>query len=263
MMKRQYLLLALLTMLFAGKVDAQRPKYLVFKDEMVMKYFSGGFSKDSILSLYAIEGYDELTVGDKQEMLNRFVAKFPNHQIKVQVNETKKELWLPKDKSCFLVDTWEMKEQQGEKSSPVTAQRLLRTTRRYYYFGGQFSGSKGAHIGTVNGRFGTFLYKDRWDISLALNLGYVKNDAFQFAGSVGLDTRTYFPIQKVRLAPYVGGGVSRTFAPTKYGEIRGLIGTCWFIGGGSIDMGFQYGLNSKLSFTAGYTFSPTFKKRNQ
>jgi long-subunit fatty acid transport protein len=156
-----------------------------------------------------------------------------------------------------------MKEQQDEKHLSDTTQRLKRATRRHYYLGGQFSGSKGTHNGTVTGRFGTFLYKDRWDVSLALNLGYVKNDAFQFTGSVGLDTRTYFPIPKIHLAPYVGGGIFWTFAPTKYVEIRGLIGTCLFIGSGSLDMGLQYGLNSKLSFTAGYTFSPAFKNRKR
>ena len=262
-MKRGYLLLVLLSLLFADQVEAQKHNYVVFDDEMVMKCFSGGFAKDSILSLNAIECYDELTIGEKQEVLRCFMEQFPNYQIRVQVNETKKELWLSKDKGCFLVDTWEMSAQQTEENPPVEKQRLNRSTRRYYYFGGQFSGSKGAHNGTVNGRFGTFLYKDRWDVSLALSLGYVKNDNFQFTGSVGLDTRTYFPIKKIRLAPYVGCGVSRTFAPTKYGEIRGLIGTCWFIGGGSLDMGLQYGLNSKLSFTAGYTFSPVFKNRNR
>lgn len=262
-MKRRYLLLVLLTLLFADKVEAQKHNYLVFNDEMVMKNFRGGFSKDSILTLYANESYDELTIGEKQEMLSRFVEKFPNHQIKVLINEKKKELWLPKSKTCFLVDTWEIKEPLAEQNSSVVTQRIQRTTRRYYYLGGQFTGSSGMHNGTINGRFGTFLYKDRWDVSLTLNLGYIKNDDFQFAGSVGLDMRTYFPIRKIRLAPYVGGGISRTFAPTKYGEIRGLIGTCWFVGSGSLDMGLQYGLNSKLSFTAGYTFSPAFRNRER
>ena len=269
-MKRRIILSVLFALALTNVLEAQRPNLLVFNDDMAKRYFSGGFAKDNILTLYAMGGYDKLTDNEKQRTFNCFIEKFPSYQLVVVVSEIKKELWLPIDGGLLHADTWELETMARRKTSDVSgaekagagsSHQRRRATRRFYYLGGQFSGAKGSHNGTINGRFGTFLYDDKWDTSLTLNLGYVKNEKFQFAGSTGLDTRVYFPIKKIRLAPYVGAGVSWTFAPTRYVELKGLAGSCWFIGGGSIDAGVQYGLKSGFSFTVGYTFQPKLKAR--
>lgn len=261
-MKRQYILLTLLMLMLANTVEAQRRDRLVFNDETATEYFSGGFVKDSVLTLYAVEGYDKLSDLEKQKTFGCFVEKFRNYQVNVQIGEKKKELWLPIDGNLSLVETWELKEASPEKvvqgAVPAeTVRQQRRATRRFYYLGGQFSGSKGSHSGTLNGRFGAFLYNNKWDTSMTLNLGYVKDEEFHFTGSIGMETRTYFPIRKVKLAPYVGGGYSWTFAPSLYTEFRALTGVYWFVGrSGNLDAGIQYGLKSGFSFAVGYTFQP-------
>lgn len=260
-MKRQYILLVLLALTYISSADAQNRNRLVFNDETAIKYFSGGFTKDSVLTLYAKEGYDALSVDEKRQTMECFMEKFTNYQVNVQVNENKKELWMAKGGSLCLIDTWEMKEKQPGKTAPVATEPPRRASRIFYYVGGLFSGSKGSHNGTITGRMGIFLAKDRWDASLTLDIGYVKNDKFQFAGSTGLDTRVYFPIRKIHLAPYVGSGISWTYSPTMYFELKIMTGTCWFVGVGSIDVGAHYGLKSGFSFSAGYTFQPRLKSK--
>ena len=87
----------------------------------------------------------------------------------------------------------------------------------------------------------------------------------QFAGDVGFDSRAYLPfrIKNVNLAPYAGAGVSYSFSPDSYFELRLLAGACWFVGPGSLDVGLQYGTKSDFSLTLGYTFRFPVKKKSK
>ena len=121
----------------------------------------------------------------------------------------------------------------------------------------------GLHSGMLNLRCGTYLYQNKWDISGSLSIGYTKSGKAQFAGSIGTDSRIYFPIKSINLSPYAGAGISWSFPPNSYFEVKILTGACWFIGNGSLDIGAQYGIKSGFSFTMGYTFRPILKSKRQ
>jgi hypothetical protein len=137
-------------------------------------------------------------------------------------------------------------------------------TRLFYYVGGMLSGGNSSTTYALNLRGGTFLYKNLLDASATLNLGRNKVDEgdSQFIGDVGLDSRVYLPfrIENMNLAPYAGVGGSWSFAPDSYFELRLLAGGCWFIGPGSFDIGLQYGTESNLALTLGYTFRLSIRK---
>jgi hypothetical protein len=82
---------------------------------------------------------------------------------------------------------------------------------------------------------------------------------------VGVDSRAYLPfrIKDVNLAPYAGAGVSWSFAPESFFELRLLAGGCWFVGPGSFDIGLQYGTKSDFALTLGYTFRIPVKKKQK
>lgn len=67
----------------------------------------------------------------------------------------------------------------------------------------------------------------------------------------------------MNLAPYAGAGISWVFAPESFFELRVLAGGCWFVGPGSLDIGLQYGTESNLSLTLGYTFRMPVKSKRK
>lgn len=266
-MKRKYILLVLFMLALTFTVNAQKKNYLTINNETAMVYFSGGTAKDGVLTLCATEAYAALSVDEKRKALECFGQSFPNHQIEVVVNESKKELWIPQNGSFSLIDTWDVNSNNivtmAEDTKHIITQRR-HASKWFLQVGGNFSGSKGAHNGTFSASAGTFLLFDRLDASVSLSMGYsLSNKKAQFTGSTGLDSRCYFPIRKINLAPYAGAGISWTFAPEKFFEARFLAGASWFVGPGSLDAGAQYGIKSGFSFTMGYTFHFRLKKKSR
>ena len=140
-------------------------------------------------------------------------------------------------------------------------------TKVFYYVGGMLNGGNGSTSYSLNLRGGTYLYENLLDASVTLNLGGNKPEegGSQFTGDVGADSRAYLPfrIKNVNLAPYVGAGVSWSFAPESFFELRLLAGGCWFVGSGSFDIGLQYGTKSDFALTLGYTFRIPVKKKQK
>ena len=119
---------------------------------------------------------------------------------------------------------------------------------------------------SLNLRAGSYLYKNLLDASVSFNIGRNKSgDESQTVGDIGVDSRAYLPfrIKNVNLAPYAGIGVSWTFEPENYSELRLLAGGCWFVGPGSFDIGLQYGTESDFSLMLGYTFRIPVKKKQK
>lgn len=140
------------------------------------------------------------------------------------------------------------------------------STSVFYYIGGSFYSGDEYSNGSLNLRAGSFLYKNVIDVSATLNIGgYKTGEERQFTSDVGVDSRAYLPshIKNINLAPYAGAGISWTFAPESYFELRLLAGSCWFVGPGSLDMGLQYGTESDFTLTLGYTFRIPVKKKQK
>ena len=83
--------------------------------------------------------------------------------------------------------------------------------------------------------------------------------------------KTVYPVtikEKYRISPYLGLGIMYNHQSSDYGSISSTdvpvyAGISWFVGPGSLDLGFQFGKN--FMTTIGYTFSPStlIKKKKQ
>lgn len=235
------------------------PKYKQFSDPEMVKYISGGFTKGQKLFLVTSKEYDSLNNEQKKLVLGKMAQEFPEYDISVYKENQQMELWIADNHHLRLIDQWDNDSLHIENYLPLELNRTGKT-KVFYYVGGSFNGSNGQHSGALDIRGGTYLYENRWDASASLGLGYSKaSENTQYTGSISLDSRVYFPINKINLSPYAGAGISWSFSPSSYFELKLLTGTCWFIGNGSLDLGLQYGIKSGFSLTIGYTFRPNLK----
>lgn len=238
------------------------PKFKQFDDPDVINCFSGGFTEGNRLFLISKTGYGLLDNERKKVVLNKLAQELPDHDITVIMEGQQRELWISRNHELCLVEQWDNDNLQIENYMPLEINRTGES-KVFYQIGGSFSGSRGNHSGLFNFRCGTYLYQNKWDVSASLSLGYTKSGKAQFAGSIGADSRVYFPIKSINLSPYVGTGISWSFPPNSHFEFKVLTGACWFIGNGSLDVGAQYGIKSGFSFTMGYTFRPIFKPKRK
>ncbi|MBR0073191.1 MAG: hypothetical protein IJP95_05075 [Bacteroidales bacterium] len=244
-------------------VEKKVPKHKTISDPLVLNYLIGGFAEGGKIYLMTDTNYAELSIEKKKDILNRVAKEFPKHDMVLRTGGQQRELWIATPEGLSFVEQWNNDSLKVEDYSVMELKRNG-SSNIFYYFGGTFSGSEGTHNGTLGLRIGSYLYKNVLDASVTLNLGYSKMDEQAvFLGDVGLDGRWYFPLRKskVNITPYAGTGISWTFSPESYFEMRFLAGGCWFVGPGSFDIGFQYGLKSGFSTTLGYTYRPSIKKR--
>ena len=235
------------------------PAYKQFSNPELVKYITGGFTKDHKLFIITSPDYCTLNNDKKKALLSEIALDFPEHDIVIYKDNQQRELWISNDQNLYLLDLWDNDSLKIEKYMPLALNKSGKT-KVFFQIGGNFSGSRGNHLGLFDFRCGSYLYKDRLDASASLSLGYTKSDKTQFSGSIGVDSRGYFPIKSINLSPYAGAGISWSFAPTSFFELKLLTGVCWFIGSGSIDAGLEFGIKSGFSFTIGYTFRPIFKR---
>ena len=244
----------------------EEPKYKSLNDPMVVRYLRGGFAKDKKLYLVTNPDYNSLTNREKQDVLGKVAQEFTGYDMTIYSGDQKRELWLSNSYGIKLIEQWNNDSLQIENYLPLELKRQGKT-KVFYYVGGMLNGGNGSTSYSLNLRGGTYLYENLLDASVTLNLGGNKPEEgeSQFMGDVGLDSRAYLPfrIKNVNLAPYAGAGVSWSFAPESFFELRLLAGGCWFVGPGSFDIGLQYGTKSDFALTLGYTFRIPVKKRQK
>ncbi len=93
-------------------------------------------------------------------------------------------------------------------------------------------------------------------------MGNVNSDALNNDFITGLMSKFYFPIRKLNLSPNVGfdlqGYVLTSPESTSQSVTRSLLaGISWYVGSGSIDLGFR--INKQVSASLGYTFIPRLR----
>ena len=244
----------------------EEPKHKSLNDPLVVRYLRGGYAKENKLFLMTNVDYESLKVEQKQEVLGKVAQEFADHDITIYSVGQQRELWLNTGNGIKMIERWNNDSLQIENYLPLELKRQGET-KVFYYVGGMLNGSDGSTSYSLNLRGGSFLYKNLLDASATLNLGGNKaeGDKSQFTGDVGVDSRAYLPIpiKDVNLAPYAGAGVSWSFAPESYFELRLLAGGCWFVGPGSLDIGLQYGTKSDFALTLGYTFRIPVKKKQK
>lgn len=242
------------------------PKYKSLSDPMVVRYLRGGFAKDKKLHLITNSDYGDLSEYQKQEVLGKVAQEFVGYDMTLYTSEQGRELWIANGNNVKCLEKWNNDSLRIEDYLPLELKRSGKT-KVFYYVGGMLNGGNGSTSYSLNLRGGTYLYENLLDASVTLNLGGNKPEEgeSQFTGDVGVDSRAYLPfrIKNVNLAPYAGAGVSWSFAPESFFELRLLAGGCWFVGPGSLDIGLQYGTKSDFAVTLGYTFRIPSKKKQK
>lgn len=244
----------------------EEPKYKSLSDPMVVKYLRGGFAKEKKLYLMTNSDYAGLLEVQKQEVLGKVAQEFTGYDIMLYTGEQQRELWIANNNGVKCLEKWNNDSLRIEDYLPLELKRSGKT-KVFYYVGGMLNGGNGSTSYSLNLRGGTYLYENLLDASVTLNLGGNKPEEgeSQFMGDVGIDSRAYLPfrIKDVNLAPYAGAGVSWSFAPESFFELKLLAGGCWFVGPGSFDIGLQYGTKSDFSLMLGYTFHIPVKKKQK
>ena len=244
----------------------EEPKYKSLSDPMVVKYLRGGFVKEKKLYLMTNSDYAGLLEVQKQEVLGKVAQEFTGYDIMLYTGDQQRELWIANNNGVKCLEKWNNDSLRIEDYLPLELKRSGKT-KVFYYVGGMLNGGNGSTSYSLNLRGGTYLYENLLDASVTLNLGGNKPEEgeSQFMGDVGIDSRAYLPfrIKDVNLAPYAGAGVSWSFAPESFFELRLLAGGCWFVGPGSFDIGLQYGTKSDFSLMLGYTFRIPVKKKQK
>lgn len=240
------------------------PKYKSLSDPMVVRYLRGGFAKEKKLHLMTNSDYTTLSDYQKRDILNKVAQEFSGYDMMLYTGNQERELWIADGNTVRCLEKWNNDSLRMEDYLPLKLKRNGKT-KVFYYVGGMLNGGDGSTSYSLNLRAGSYLYENLLDASATLNLGGNKTEGSesQFTGDVGVDSRAYLPfrIKDVNLAPYAGVGVSWSFAPESFFELRLLAGGCWFIGPGSLDIGLQYGTKSDFSLTLGYTFRIPVKKK--
>lgn len=244
----------------------EEPKYKSLSDPMVVRYLRGGFAKEGKLHLMTNSDFAALSDYQKREVLGKVAQEFAGYDMTLYTGGQGRELWIADGNNVKCLEKWNNDSLRIEDYLPLELKRSGRT-KVFYYVGGMLNGGNGSTSYSLNLRGGTYLYENLLDASVTLNLGGNKSEEgeSQFTGDVGVDSRAYLPfhIKDVNLAPYAGAGVSWSFAPESYFELRLLAGGCWFVGPGSLDIGLQYGTKSDFGVTLGYTFRIPVKKKQK
>ena len=244
----------------------EEPKYKSLSDPLVVQYMLGGFAREKKLHLVANTNYESLPTSQKQNVLNKVAQEFADYDMTIYTGGQQRELWLNSGNGLKMIELWNNDSLKIEDYLPLELKRQGKT-KVFYYLGGMLNGGNGSTSYSLNLRGGTYLYENLLDASVTLNLGGNKPEEgeSQFTGDVGVDSRAYLPfrIKNVNLAPYAGVGVSWSFAPESFFELRLLAGGCWFVGPGSFDIGLQYGTKSDFALTLGYTFRIPVKKKQK
>ena len=242
------------------------PKYKSLSDPTVVRYLRSGFTKEKKLYLITNKNYASLSDYQKREVLNKVAQEFAGYDMTLYTGGQQRELWIADGNTVKCLEKWNNDSLRIEDYLPLELKRCGKT-KVFYYVGGMLNGGGGSTSYSLNLRGGTYLYENLLDASATLNLGGNKTEGSesQFTGDVGVDSRAYLPfrIKNVNLAPYAGAGVSWSFAPEDYFELRLLAGACWFVGPGSLDIGLQYGTKSDFALTLGYTFRIPVKKKQK
>lgn len=244
----------------------EETKYKSLSDPLVVQYIRGGFAREKKLHLVANANYESLPTSQKKNVLNKVAQEFADYDITIYGGGQQRELWLNSGNGLKLIEQWNNDSLQIENYLPLELKRQGKT-KVFYYVGGMLNGGNGSTSYSLNLRGGTYLYENLLDASATLNLGSNKPEEgeSQFTGDIGVDSRAYLPfrIKDVNLAPYAGAGISWSFAPESYFELRLLAGGCWFVGPGSFDIGLKYGTESDFSLMLGYTFRIPVKKKQK
>ena len=222
---------------------------------------------DGKINLYAKTVYNSLSTIEKSAIIKTILSE-RSFELAIVHYQYKNELWKKemKNNSVSLIDTWDMN--FIAKSSKITASQKTNAHPWFFYLGA--GGTYSDAISDINNlnvstRLGFFLLKNRWDLAASYSLNITGNGSEEnpLVSNLGLMTKIYFPIRKINLSPYIGTGISY-MTISNMADISAVqsdswiiplyLGVSWFVGPGSLDLGFQYTEDDPI-FSIGYTSS--------
>jgi len=271
-MKQAFIILSMLLMILQ-QTNAQGSTKIESFNRDVLPHYQEYFSlaeqtENGQLKLTALDNYNGLTLMGKKLVMDRLVKNWQETLVLIHFN-TKSELWgwNYETGNALLIDTWDLNAVTYQKSSSAKLQRSA-LHPWFFYVGGMtyFDSNKNINL-ALNAHVGFFLLLNRWDLALSIseamkgNASSASSDAFTGQLSLGLMSKVYFPIKELKLSPNIGGELDLsssidtpaiTFNPSL------LVGISWYVGIGSLDVGFKIG--NSFTTMIGYTFVPQFSK---
>lgn len=275
-MKNLYILIFAIILLAQSAFSQSRDISSFVTNNPLIQYFEEIEQVNSCLNIRVKEDFFSLSDKEKRNIMNSVFAS--SNELLLLSGGYQRELWAKDGKSgkIIILDSWNANVVASAIKPLGSSQTLQRTETSpwYYYIGGNMNWGAGSPlVFNYNVRIGTFLFKNVWDIALTYGSSSINNDAgYTNRYSFGLMSRVYYPIKKIKLNPYLGGGISyqRTedhidgvddYFTSKYWNKYIVVGACWYVGPGGLDVGFQFG--NGFTTTVGYTFSPKIKKKDK
>lgn len=272
-------LLYIIFILLVGfqQLSAQDTDALQTFREQVLPQFKDYFTQVELtesgqLKLMATEKYVFLSLYGKKEIMNHITAEWDQSLILVFYG-LKRDMWsyAPQTQKALFLDSWDISIPKNIKAISTRETEKTNLHPWFVYIGGLTSFDSYKNISmALNTKVGFFLLLNRWDLALTLNGGLYGNIEAAAAASsnIGIMSKFYFPIQKLRLSPGIGGELSysstgvlsETSEPFSHNINKSLIvGVSWYVGIGSLDLDFKIG--DGFTTMIGYTFSPSSKKK--
>ena len=223
------------------------------------------------LSLSALDDYFMLPVEKKNEIMEYITYQWQGSLVLVH-GGTKNELWGRNSENgkTNLIKDWNLNESQPTITQTSEPEKLSRHPC-FFYLGGLGMMDSNQNINfALNTRLGFFLLLNRWDLAATYSINFMgTKDSENVTGrtNIGVMSKVYFPIKKYNISPNIGGGISMSSytdaqkVTTQTVNESLLFGISWFIGFGSLDIGFQTG--KEVTTMIGFTIFPRLKTRKK
>lgn len=265
-MKQVYIILFAL-LLGLQQTNAQATKKLEsFKEEVLPEYSiyfnQAELTDNGQLNLSAADKYIVLS-SDAKKAIMVIITKSWGESLVLVHYGSKSELWgwNAQTGNTNMLDEWDLNVQR--LMNTLAAKANMPVYHPWFvYIGGQFGGDNQKNINlSLNTRVGFYLLMNRWDFATTISAGLSGNvdDTGTGWANLGLMSRVHFPIRKLGLSPNIGGEFSlASFGGAQSNSKSLLIGISWFVGFGSLDIGFKFG--NEISTLGGLTIAPGVKK---
>ncbi len=276
MKKLQILILLLVVAQQFSIAQNATEKLNVFSSDVLPSYSlyfaSARLTPDNQLELTATAEYNLLSANIKKTMMNNLLRSW--HETLVIVKyESKRELWGSEADTnrALLLESWDINAAapvQATQTNPLPGSKSSMHPW-FFYLGGSemIDSNKNINI-AFSSSVGFFLLKNRWDLAATFSgsaMGNFGNES-DMAGqtSIGLQSKVYFPIEKYHISPNIGFEIARarySISETVSKSFTSALvtGISWYIGIGSLDLGFRISEQSMVMI--GYTFVPRLKSK--
>lgn len=274
-MKRFFILL--FALLLGNLItQAQVSKKMESLRAKVLTEYSAYFSQVELtengqLSLSALENYFIQSMDDKIKIMENVTSKWQESLVLVH-SGSQNELWGRSNETgkAKLIDTWYLNRAQPIPTQTSEPQKFVRHPW-FFYIGEQGMIDSNHNINlSLNTRLGFFLLLNRWDLAATYSANFMGNDSssdITGQSNVGLMSKVYFPIKKYNISPNVGGELSLASytdaqkVTTQSINESVLIGISWYVGFGSLDIGFRAG--KEVTTMVGFTIFPNLKSKRK